>query len=263
MNLILDAIKNPALITHLQGANNYSWLYYQDGKKILLSKPLRYFEQRLPDFIRVHKTALVNPHYVTGFTPPPRNKMQGTIYLVDDLALPVGRRRFNQLKGILMNAVQRTASLAIREATLVQKKPAQWLYIVIADELKAGLIERLLSTLWPNWKFRFFTTGIGLLKVLAKDLDTDLPAMILLHIRSESDPALGALQSIKNNDRLRLIPVLLLTDLENHALAETAYSLGANSVIFHSVNFANSIQSLEKVFRYWLSTASAPNAVCR
>ncbi|GAB3903011.1 hypothetical protein GCM10028803_30690 [Larkinella knui] len=263
MNLILDAIKEPALITHIQGANNYSWLYYRDGRKLLLSKTLQYFEERLPEFIRVHKTAMVNPTYIKGFTPPPRTKMQGAIHLINDLTLPVGRRRWNQLKESISTATQDTVTVTTVPLAIPTDQQAipQRLYIAIGDEIKAGLVEQLLIDQWSNWNLHFFSTGTSLLKALSTSRDTDLPAVILLHAGQETDLSLSALRSIKSSVRLRQIPTLLLADLGNKGLAETGYALGANSVILHSVNFTYFIQGLEKVFRYWLSTVSAPYAI--
>ncbi len=69
---INESIHQPALLLYLTGANNYTWLQFQSGKRVLLAKSLTYFTERLPQFVRVHKTALINPAYVTELEPPLR-----------------------------------------------------------------------------------------------------------------------------------------------------------------------------------------------
>ncbi|MCE7040434.1 LytTR family DNA-binding domain-containing protein [Dyadobacter sp. CY312] len=53
-------------ITQVTGEENYSNFMFQDGKKLLSSRTLKYFEQQLVPFgfIRVHKSHLVNMVFV-------------------------------------------------------------------------------------------------------------------------------------------------------------------------------------------------------
>jgi CheY-like chemotaxis protein len=262
MKLILDALKNPDLIAHIQGDNNYSWIYYRDGRKLLVSKTLGYFEKKLPNFIRIHKTAMVNLNAIQDYTPPPRNKMQAKIHLFNGLTLPVGRRRWSRLKDIITSACE-LATPPVHVAKPIRSTNLQRIYVVISDQIKADLVEQLVTDRWSQWQLFFFGTETGLLKALSASGDTELPAVILLDVGKESTSSLATLRLIKNNSRLRLIPTLLLAELQNYDLTKLGYASGANSVILQSVNFTYFIQGLEKVFRYWLSTVSAPNHVAR
>ena len=80
-------------ITHLTGCNNYSWLHYRDGQKGLITKSLSLCEKWLPGFIRVHKTALVNPTFVKQIEVPAIKKQSGSIVLNESLVVPYSRRR--------------------------------------------------------------------------------------------------------------------------------------------------------------------------
>ncbi|MCK8494759.1 MULTISPECIES: LytTR family DNA-binding domain-containing protein [Spirosoma] len=51
-------------IVRLQGFGNYTWLYRDALKPLLVAKSLNWFEQLLPDFVRVHKSDLINPSFV-------------------------------------------------------------------------------------------------------------------------------------------------------------------------------------------------------
>ncbi|WP_223834031.1 LytTR family DNA-binding domain-containing protein [Spirosoma profusum] len=57
-------------IVRLQGFGNYSWLHRQVHKPLLIAKSLIWFEQLLPDFVRVHKSDLINPGYVQSLANP-------------------------------------------------------------------------------------------------------------------------------------------------------------------------------------------------
>ena len=81
------------IITHLTGANNYTWLHYKNGKRELFSKPLHYFQTKLPNFIRIHRTALVNPLFVETIQLPTTKKKSGSLTMQAGLTLPISRRR--------------------------------------------------------------------------------------------------------------------------------------------------------------------------
>ena len=63
MQVINPLLSHPVLLAYFSGADNYSWVYFRNGKRQLLAKPLTYFERQLPDFIRIHKIAVVNPAF--------------------------------------------------------------------------------------------------------------------------------------------------------------------------------------------------------
>jgi DNA-binding LytR/AlgR family response regulator len=57
---------NPDQITHIQGDGNYSRVILTEGYPILISQTLARFEPLMPAFIRVSKSALVNPKFIAG-----------------------------------------------------------------------------------------------------------------------------------------------------------------------------------------------------
>lgn len=89
-----ELINQSSVITHLVGANNYSWINLQKGKPQLFPKPLLYYEKQLPSFIRAHKTVLINPAYIKRLIPPPRPKMAASLELATGDLFPISRRRW-------------------------------------------------------------------------------------------------------------------------------------------------------------------------
>lgn len=53
-------------IIRIEASSNYSCVYFADGKKLIVSKILYWFEERLPPetFARVHRSHLINTGYI-------------------------------------------------------------------------------------------------------------------------------------------------------------------------------------------------------
>ncbi len=77
-------------IVWLEGDANYTRVHYQNGTYMLISQPLRWFEPRL-DFLRVHRSAIVNPAFVYEFRQ--KRSRAGWVKLLDGQVLPVSRSR--------------------------------------------------------------------------------------------------------------------------------------------------------------------------
>ena len=90
-------------IIRCQGESNYTHLYFSDRKPILSAKSLIEFEELLGehDFIRVHKTHLVNLNHVTSFT----KNDGGSLTMSNGDSVAISRRRkdftMEQIKTIL------------------------------------------------------------------------------------------------------------------------------------------------------------------
>lgn len=80
-------------ITHLQGAGNYTFVHTQQGKKYLVCKTMKTLQVGLPDnFVRVHKSYIVNALYVTSRVHPL------FLLLNSGIKVPIARRRIHQVK---------------------------------------------------------------------------------------------------------------------------------------------------------------------
>ena len=82
-------------IIRCESDNYYTNFFLADGKKILVSKTLKENEQLLSDhnFIRPHKSHLVNVKYIKGFL----RSDGGYIELTDGSRIPVSRRKREQI----------------------------------------------------------------------------------------------------------------------------------------------------------------------
>ncbi|QMW04571.1 LytR/AlgR family response regulator transcription factor [Spirosoma foliorum] len=86
---------DPDDILYLIGDVNYSFVYLQNGEQVLSSRTLKWYSDRWPQFIRIHKGSLINPRHVH------RCVLVSTItaYLImgNGVRLPIGRRRINEV----------------------------------------------------------------------------------------------------------------------------------------------------------------------
>ena len=73
--LVIPLIKKQLTVTaeqivRIEASSNCSCVYFSDGKKLLVSKILYWFEERLPAemFARVHRSHLINTGYISEIT---------------------------------------------------------------------------------------------------------------------------------------------------------------------------------------------------
>ena len=78
-------------IVRCESDNYYTFFYFEDGSRILISKTLKENEELLKthNFIRPHKSHLVNIQFIEGFN----KKNGGHIILKDGIMIPVSRRK--------------------------------------------------------------------------------------------------------------------------------------------------------------------------
>lgn len=82
-------------IVRCLGENNYTRFYFTDGEPRLISKPLSEYEELLSDynFIRVHKSHLVNANQISSFV----KRDGGYLIMSDGFSVPVSRRKKDDL----------------------------------------------------------------------------------------------------------------------------------------------------------------------
>ena len=92
---VLLAIQPSHTITYLAGDANYTHIFFQDGSTQLFARTLSSLVPLLPDFVRIHKTFLVNPWWVTGYQSTGFRK---AVIEVGGAWLPVSRRNIRAVK---------------------------------------------------------------------------------------------------------------------------------------------------------------------
>ncbi len=87
-NIYVVNIQN---IIRCKSENNYTTFFLNDGKKILISKTLKEYEELLQayDFIRIHRSHLINLNYIERF----EKRDSGFVYMKDNSKIPVSHRK--------------------------------------------------------------------------------------------------------------------------------------------------------------------------
>lgn len=88
-------------IVRCEADTNYTWVYIHEQPKILISKPLKHFEELLDEygFFRVHQSHLVNLNYFNRI-----DKIDGGILILNDnTSIPIAVRKRDMLYQLLEN----------------------------------------------------------------------------------------------------------------------------------------------------------------
>ena len=80
----------------------------------------------------------------------------------------------------------------------------------------------------------------------------DLPAVILLDLNLPKVDGIEVLRHIRDDERTRMVPVVILTSSEEERDLVDTYKLGANSYIKKPVDFAEFLAAMRHLGFYWL-----------
>lgn len=250
--MIPQLLEQPSLLAYFIGADNYAWLQFRSGERRLLAKPLVYFEERLPTFIRIHKTALINPTCIASVQQPPRSKMAGLVRLTDGTELPVSRRRWKQVAQFL----QTNREAVELVSSSLPGKPSQGVMTSVQIQVIMGgdtllLTEQCLRELDVPYVLQSAKAGSELASALLLSSCAQWPKLILIDSRTNRADSLLTLQMLKGNSQLRTIPVVYLIPPGENMMQ--AYQLDANSVVVAPNDPGALVQILNQVLAYWLT----------
>lgn len=79
-----------------------------------------------------------------------------------------------------------------------------------------------------------------------------IPNLVLLDLRIPKIDGLEVLTKIKTNEKLKYIPVVILTSSENQKDIQDAYQSYVNSYLVKPVDFIKFTQMMEELGFYWL-----------
>ncbi|MBL7794703.1 MAG: response regulator transcription factor [Saprospiraceae bacterium] len=87
-------------ITRLESCGNYTFVYFANRERCLVSRNLKHFEQMLPGpcFFRLHQSHIINIAFVRQFVNDPGC---GLAIMQDGARIPVSRRRKDDFLGVL------------------------------------------------------------------------------------------------------------------------------------------------------------------
>jgi len=84
------------------------------------------------------------------------------------------------------------------------------------------------------------------------------PKVVLLDLKLPKVSGLEVLRALKQDERTRLIPVVIVTSSQEDPDIKTAYALGANSYVVKPVDFESFADAVSTIGLYWLLVNKAP-----
>jgi two-component system, response regulator len=92
-----------------------------------------------------------------------------------------------------------------------------------------------------------------------KDRDfSNLPKVVLLDLKLPKVSGLEVLRALKEDERTRSIPVVIVTSSREDPDIKTAYGLGANSYVVKPVEFDAFAGAMSSLGMYWLLVNQPP-----
>jgi two-component system response regulator len=86
-----------------------------------------------------------------------------------------------------------------------------------------------------------------------------LPQVMLLDLNLPKIDGLGVLRRIRTDDRLKLLPIVILTSSKEDEDVIRSYSLGANSYVRKPVDFAAFTDAVRALGLFWLLLNRVPS----
>ena len=87
---------------------------------------------------------------------------------------------------------------------------------------------------------------------------SEMPTVILLDLKLPKVDGLEVLRRLRANDKIRLLPVVILTTSREDEDLITSYSLGANSYVHKPVDINQFVAAVRQLGLFWLIVNDAP-----
>lgn len=108
---------------------------------------------------------------------------------------------------------------------------------------------------------RFVEDGEELMQYLKKEgkyTEAPTPGLILLDLNMPKKDGRAALKEIKEDEKLRRIPIVVLTTSKSEADILKSYDLGVSSFISKPVTFESLVETIKTITSYWFGIVVLP-----
>ncbi|MGO9315019.1 MAG: response regulator [Syntrophobacteraceae bacterium] len=106
----------------------------------------------------------------------------------------------------------------------------------------------------------FTHDGVELLEYLTKT-EVSKPCLILIDLNMPKMGGIEAVEKIKSNDKLKDIPIIVLTTSDDEETVAKSYCSGANSYIRKPMSFSQLEHIVDIIGKYWCEVVLLPGRV--
>lgn len=135
------------------------------------------------------------------------------------------------------------------------------LFILIAEDDADDrfLMQKALEEIGDEIEIKFVENGVELidsLNEIKQQPEPVFPGFILLDLNMPKMDGREVLKTIKTDQVLKKIPVIIFSTTKNQLEVKRCYDLGANTYIVKPVNFDSLVETIRGIRTYWLKTAT-------
>ena len=91
-----------------------------------------------------------------------------------------------------------------------------------------------------------------------KEKSIDLPKVIFLDLNMPRIQGIEVLKKFKSDDRLKHIPIVILTSSQDEEDMKECYAAGANSYVIKPVEYSLFVEYINKLVLYWVCCNKLP-----
>jgi CheY-like chemotaxis protein len=139
----------------------------------------------------------------------------------------------------------------------------KWILLAEDNANDADLVMRSLLANKPAARVVLVTNGAAALEYLhhaggSAWPSEHLPSLVLLDLKMPKVDGLEVLRQIKNDHRLKMIPIVMFTSSREESDVRRSYQLGANAYVVKPVEFRQLVATVQTLHSFWISLNETP-----
>ncbi len=121
------------------------------------------------------------------------------------------------------------------------------------------ILSRAFEKADPSITLSYFRDGEGAMNAFTSWKDLTYPDLIFLDLNLPGRDGKDILKFLKQSERFRQIPVIVLSSSDRMEDVRNAYQLGANTFMSKSIVFGDFFAIVTSVYEYWSTIALLPS----
>ncbi|MGE5300800.1 MAG: response regulator [Acidobacteriota bacterium] len=130
-------------------------------------------------------------------------------------------------------------------------KSSRPIFLVEDDAVDQMLLQRALSTLRIKNRLDVANNGEEALELLSRSKSEDRPCLILIDLNMPRMNGFEFLKALRQDESLRMIPVIVLTTSKEQKDVKESYRLGVAGYMAKPVDYLQFVELVKTIDRYW------------